>query len=608
MRDLLAYFIPINSITSDDSIQNYKINLLVAIAVISTFFDFSFFPLFLMLDYTWGMIIFGTAIAATYLGLFLYKSQTFSQKQFTAFFNFLILVRFIGASVTSGGLLSPFALLFIFSPFIAFLIAGKKSGITWGVMTITSVLVLLILNSSGVELPSLYDVTNKAMMQGFLLVALPAIGTILAGIFVVLQNKAQEELLKSKAEVESKVSEALAEVKAEQDKQEIKQQEEFKRQEKENEYVNNYINNLLDGMNKFAEGDLTIRVSYLEDKSLTNSIILETEKKIVDGFNNTVARVNKLVTQLKEVVQSAVTAGGEISSSTEQMSAGAQEQSAQAQEVASSIEEMTKTIMNTAENSSQANESAKNANSKTKLGSQKVAENKEGVKRIFEAASNTGKIIGSLAGKTDQIGKITQVIDEIADQTNLLALNAAIEAARAGEQGRGFAVVADEVRKLAERTTKATKEIADTIKEIQGEANDADASMIEAKEAVMNGQKLTDELEVVLSEILASVEDVSLQIAQVASAGEEQSSAAEQISKNIESINIVSQQTATGTEQVARSAEDLNRLTENLYSMISKFKIDTKQQHNKREEKSNVSIRSNGRLITDTHSRNNGHK
>ncbi|MCU7514674.1 MAG: hypothetical protein HF300_19100, partial [Ignavibacteria bacterium] len=183
-------------------------------------------------------------------------------------------------------------------------------------------------------------------------------------------------------------------------------------------------------------------------------------------------------------------------------------------------------------------------------------------------------IVASLSKRTEQIGEITQVIDDIADQTNLLALNAAIEAARAGEQGRGFAVVADEVRKLAERTTKATKEIADTIMSIQLEAREADSSMNDAKQAVEEGMKLTEEVSEVLGEILGGARKTTDVVLQVAAASEEQSSAAEQISKNIEGISSVTQQSAAGTEQIARAAEDLNRLTVNLQGLVSRFKLE----------------------------------
>ncbi|MCZ7610052.1 MAG: methyl-accepting chemotaxis protein [Ignavibacterium sp.] len=347
------------------------------------------------------------------------------------------------------------------------------------------------------------------------------------------------------------------------------------------EYLQNNAKEMLEKMERLAEGDLSVSLNY-ENKD-------ELITKLFNGFNNVVSHLRNVILKVTEAVQATASAANQISSSTEEMAAGAQEQSSQATEVAGAVEEMTKTIFETSKNASIAADSSKLSTETAKKGTIKIEETKQGINGIVNSAQNTGRIISSLAQKTDQIGEIAQVINDIADQTNLLALNAAIEAARAGEQGRGFAVVADEVRKLAERTTKATKEIADMIKMIQGEAKDADESMVEARRVVELGMKLTDEVGVVLNEISNENNKVADVVGQVAAASEEQSSAAEQISKNIESISSVTQQSASGLQQIAHASEDLNRLTLNLQELIAQFKVDNSTSH--------FAVRQNGKLV-----------
>jgi methyl-accepting chemotaxis protein len=272
------------------------------------------------------------------------------------------------------------------------------------------------------------------------------------------------------------------------------------------------------------------------------------------------------------------------------------------------VEEMTKTIVENSKNASDTAVTAKQAKEAAEAGGKVVEETVEGMKRIAEVVNMSAETVKALGKSSDQIGEIIGVIDDIADQTNLLALNAAIEAARAGEQGRGFAVVADEVRKLAERTTKATKEIATMIKQIQADTQGAVVSMEEGTKKVGEGIALADKAGVSLKEIVGISQKVTDMVTQIAAASEEQSSASEQISKNVEAISAVTGETAQGTQQIARAAEDLNRLTEELQGLVAKFRLSeddkavashgsAKYRQPHQAPKSHVAVRANGTFV-----------
>ena len=321
-------------------------------------------------------------------------------------------------------------------------------------------------------------------------------------------------------------------------------------------------------------------------------------RKIIDSINMLGDSLGTVLRDVSEAVEATASATTQISSSTEEMAAGVQEQSSQAQEVATAVDEMTKTILQTTSNASNTADVAKNAGQVAKDGGEVVRNTINGMSRIATVVTKAAQTVQELGKSSDQIGEIIQVIDDIADQTNLLALNAAIEAARAGEQGRGFAVVADEVRKLAERTTKATKEIAGMIKRIQLETKGAVESIEEGAVEVEKGKELASKSEESLGKIISGSEEVVDRAMQVAAASEEQSAAAEQISRNIEAISNVTHESAAGTQQIAKAAEDLNRLTEKLLGLISKFKVDNREPVNsKRNFYSKLSVRENGKIL-----------
>jgi len=195
------------------------------------------------------------------------------------------------------------------------------------------------------------------------------------------------------------------------------------------------------------------------------------------------------------------------------------------------------------------------------------------MQQVSEAVVQAATIITTLGRSSDQIGAIVRVIEDIADQTNLLALNAAIEAARAGEQGRGFAVVADEVRKLAERTTKATKEIGDMIRQIQQDTKSAVASMDEGTNQVGHGVELANKTGEALFQIHSMINSTAGMIQQIASAAEEQSNATRQIAGDLEAMSQTTRQTSSGIADSAQACHELSTLANDLQRTVSVFKV-----------------------------------
>ena len=318
-------------------------------------------------------------------------------------------------------------------------------------------------------------------------------------------------------------------------------------------------------MTRAAEGDLSTEVHYESEDEI--GVIIKAQRKMRKGLV-------ELITQFKLTAEQVASAATEIASAAEQSASGAGEQESQAGEVSSSIEQMAATIVESSQNASSATESARNAAEVAGEGGHIVQQTIEGMQAIAESVKASSATIAELGKRSDEIGEIIGVIDDIADQTNLLALNAAIEAARAGEQGRGFAVVADEVRKLAERTTKATAEIAGMIKGIQEDTSGAVASMEEGTTQVEAGMELAVKAGDSLTSIVSVVSEVQKMIEQIATASDEQSAAAEQISGNVGNIASVSKQSAESAEQMAATAEQLNRQTDNLNELVSRFKLD----------------------------------
>ncbi len=329
--------------------------------------------------------------------------------------------------------------------------------------------------------------------------------------------------------------------------------------------LSRYIGDMTTAANKIAANDLTVTVWPRSEQD-----------ELGKSFQTMIENLTGMIISLQENARELSSSATEITATSEQMASGARNQSQQTAQVSSAIQQMSATIMESSQNAGVARESAESSSEISEKGRLTVSSTIDGLIKITEAANDAHRIVNDLAQASLRIGEITSVIDDIADQTNLLALNAAIEAARAGEQGRGFAVVADEVRKLAERTGKATGEINDMINSIQSDSERAVQSMERASSLVEEGKEHADEAGVSLNEINTMAMRVKDMIVQIAVSTDEQSAAAEEISKNVEHIENVARETAAGADQSASAAEKLTQQAENLNKMIAIFKVQHK--------------------------------
>jgi len=334
--------------------------------------------------------------------------------------------------------------------------------------------------------------------------------------------------------------------------------------EKEN-YLHLSTQKILSSMEKIASGDLTVNLEPEGKNELIDSLFLSINKT-TDNLRNTIL-------QIYTAVDSTINVSTQIAASVEEMGAGAEEQNSQTQSIATSMEQMTKTIIETTGSTNSAANSANESGQLAEEGGKVVNETVEGIEKIATIVQKASDKIIELGNNSDKIGEIVQVINEIAEQTNLLALNAAIEAARAGEHGRGFAVVADEVRKLSERTSGATQEIANMIEQIQSDTQYAVTSINEGNEEVQKGKELAQKAGNAIGDIVSTTNKVVDEITQVATASEEQSATSEHISQNIEMINNVASETLVGIQQVASATSELNEMTDNLQNIISQFNV-----------------------------------
>ena len=312
------------------------------------------------------------------------------------------------------------------------------------------------------------------------------------------------------------------------------------------------------------------------DRDLTQRLTVHGKDEMAElchGFNLFAEKVHALVSDVADSTTYLGEAAGKMGSVTVELDNSIQQQKAEIDQVATAMNEMTATVQEVARSASDAADSAATANEQSVDGQRVVEQNISTIQVLASEVENAAEVINTLESDSERIGTVLDVIRGIAEQTNLLALNAAIEAARAGEQGRGFAVVADEVRTLASRTQTSTEEIQEMIESLQKGSGNAVTVMQNGREqaevsvghASHAGESLTT-----ITNAIASINDMNTQIA---SAAEEQSAVAEEINRNIVNINDMAAMISGGSHQTSEAGNELEVQAEKLQTIVSRFKI-----------------------------------
>ncbi|MCU0425850.1 MAG: methyl-accepting chemotaxis protein [Candidatus Kapabacteria bacterium] len=475
-----------------------------------------------------------------------------------AFMYFWVIALLVGMT---GGAHSALVAWCALSPIAATLMAGRGVGIFWVALTLTEIAVWNALELFGFSLPVVYDAHTLTLVNVF---SNPAfvVALFMFAAMAEMQQRHSVQLAQKARRNAEEAAERMEVMKNDVEEQKLAAERMGRKAAQQHQYMKVSVEVMQREIRRFADGDLTVKFNAEGDDDLSQLAV---------SIDDSVEHLRGMVERIYAAVEMTSSVSGTLGTLTRHIEEAMSLQAQQTRHVAGAMVQMNTTVEDNTRNCVRAAEEAAVASNEAKHGGEIVQSTIVSMNQIADVVLHSAKGIEELGKSSEHIGKITDAIEEIADQTNLLALNAAIEAARAGEAGRGFAVVADEVRKLAERTQKATKEISAMLKTVQSETAKVVAAMHEGRSSVESGKQAVSRAAEALGSIIVRSGNVADLIAQIAGASEEQNMTTVSVSGSVEGIAEATADALKDVQDITRSSENLALATQNLRDAVGRF-------------------------------------